>query len=135
MSRRATPSVPTASLADVGFLLLVFFLVATTIRSEHGLPAVRPRAADVPPLVVAPGSLLSVDVRGDGRVALDGVEVPRSRVRDAVAAHAAGGAQRVALRAARATPYHDYIATLDAILLGHRDVGVPPRLAFREPVD
>lgn len=134
-SDRATPTIPTASLADIAFLLLIFFLVATTIGAEMGLPATLPRIGEGPPQTVAIGTLLSVDVRADGRVALNGVEIPTAELRQRVAEHAAAGPeQRVALRAARDTPYLEYIATFDAILLGHRDVDVAPRLTLREPI-
>jgi len=134
-SDRATPTIPTASLADIAFLLLIFFLVATTIGTEMGLPATLPRAGGDTPITVAPGTLLSVDVRADGRVALNGVETPTATLRQLVAEHAASGRdQRVALRTARDTPYTDYIATFDAILLGHRDVNATPRLTLREPI-
>ena len=135
MSDRATPTIPTASLADVGFLLLVFFLVATTMGTETGLPAVLPHVGEAPKRV-AVGTLLSVDVRADGAVALNGEPVAASAVRPLVAAHAASGPeQHVALRAARATPYPDYVAALDAVLLGHRDADATPRLTLREPVE
>ena len=135
MPDRAAPTIPTASLADIGFLLLVFFLVATTIGAEMGLPAGLPGIGEAPRRVAA-GTLLSVDVRADGAVALNGEPVAASAVRQLVATHAAAGPeQHVALRAARATPYADYVAALDAILLGHRDADASPRLTLREPVE
>lgn len=34
---RATPDIPNASMADIAFLLLVFFLVTTTVANDRGL--------------------------------------------------------------------------------------------------
>lgn len=34
---RATPEIPNASMADIAFLLLTFFLVTTTINNDKGL--------------------------------------------------------------------------------------------------
>lgn len=134
-ANRPTPAIPTASLADMAFLLLIFFLVATTIGTEMGLPATLPPHAEGPPKRVAVGTLLSIDVRADGRIALNGAEVSSADLRQRVAEHAAAGPeQHVALRTARATPYPDYIAAFDAILLGHRDVNATPRITLREPV-
>ncbi|MEO0558833.1 MAG: biopolymer transporter ExbD [Bacteroidota bacterium] len=133
-SDRTTPTIPTASLADIAFLLLVFFLVATTIGAEMGLPATLPGIVNHP-ASVAPETLLSVDVRADGRIALNGSETSAEDLRQRVADHAAAGPhQRVALRTARETPYTDYISVFDAILLGHRDVNATPRLTLREPI-
>ncbi len=48
---RATATVPTSSMADIAFLLLIFFLVTTVFDEEKGLPLVLPTAdvVDVPP--------------------------------------------------------------------------------------
>ena len=37
-------NIPTSSMADIAFLLLIFFIVTTIFRIEQGLPIVLPRA-------------------------------------------------------------------------------------------
>jgi len=46
--RRPQPEaeIPTASMADIAFLLIVFFMVSTTLLEEKGLPLVLPEAQD-----------------------------------------------------------------------------------------
>ena len=39
---RSTPEIPNASMADIAFLLLTFFLVTTTIANDRGLSLVLP---------------------------------------------------------------------------------------------
>ncbi len=39
---RNIPEIPTASMADIAFMLLIFFLVATTMDVDSGLPRVLP---------------------------------------------------------------------------------------------
>jgi biopolymer transport protein ExbD len=41
---RKEPSIPTASMGDIVFLLLIFFMVTTVFRKETGLPVELPRA-------------------------------------------------------------------------------------------
>lgn len=41
---RASGEIPTASMADIAFLLLIFFLVTTVFEEERGLPIVLPEA-------------------------------------------------------------------------------------------
>jgi biopolymer transport protein ExbD len=39
---RATPDIPNASMADIAFLLLTFFLVTTTVANDKGLSIILP---------------------------------------------------------------------------------------------
>lgn len=43
---RATPEIPNASMADIAFLLLTFFLVTTTISNDRGLQLLLPPPPD-----------------------------------------------------------------------------------------
>ncbi|MBN98554.1 MAG: biopolymer transporter ExbD [Gemmatimonadetes bacterium] len=44
--RRVPPEIPTASMADIAFLLIVFFLVTTTMYQDKGLSLVLPPVAE-----------------------------------------------------------------------------------------
>ena len=48
---KVTPVINAGSLADVAFLLLIFFLVTTTIQTEAGIPTVLPPWSDHPSIV------------------------------------------------------------------------------------
>lgn len=43
-SRTVDAAIPTASTADIAFLLIIFFMATTIFRMESGLPVVLPRA-------------------------------------------------------------------------------------------
>jgi len=72
----ADASIPTASTADIAFLLLIFFMATTIFRMEQGLPVVLPRAemgVKIPRLQTA-----HIYVDRQGRVSIDDllVQIP-----------------------------------------------------------
>lgn len=72
---RVSGAIPTSSMADIAFLLLVFFLVTTVFEEEKGLPIVLPEktAEDVP---VSQKNVLHLVVRPDGIVEVKRGESP-----------------------------------------------------------
>jgi biopolymer transport protein ExbD len=84
--RRQIQEIPQASLPDLAFLLLVFFITSMDFVVEQGLPLLLPsgRAAAV---TVEPSEVARIQVLPQGRVTLDGKPVVLSelgsRLRDA----------------------------------------------------
>ena len=68
---------------DVVFLLLIFFMVATTFVEESRLFKIRLPKADKPRLL-QPEDVVTVEISEDGRFFLGGREVARLDVLDAV---------------------------------------------------
>ena len=53
MAKRSAPEVNAGSMADIAFLLLIFFLVTTTIETDSGLNRKLPPIEDIvdPPII------------------------------------------------------------------------------------
>lgn len=71
IARRAMPAeIPTASMADVAFLLIIFFLVASFYSVTRGiqfsLPKHEPEA-----LIAEPGTAVLIQVAADGSLVVD----------------------------------------------------------------
>ncbi|MCW5518939.1 biopolymer transporter ExbD [Aureitalea sp. L0-47] len=73
MGRRATPEVNAGSMADIAFLLLIFFLVTTTIEKDKGiarqLPPIEP-PTEAPPLIKEK-NLFIVNVNKDDQLLVE----------------------------------------------------------------
>ncbi|KPJ49049.1 hypothetical protein AMJ40_06345 [candidate division TA06 bacterium DG_26] len=79
--RRPQPEaeIPTASMADIAFLLIVFFMVSTTLLEEKGLPLVLPEAGEQKK--VPSKNIVHVVVGQDGGIKIDGTPFSLNEVR------------------------------------------------------
>ncbi|MEE9578134.1 MAG: biopolymer transporter ExbD [Gemmatimonadota bacterium] len=64
--QRVSDEIPTASMADIAFLLLVFFLTTTVFNEEKGLPIVLPEEKEEQE--VSPKNILFLIIQPDGSV-------------------------------------------------------------------
>lgn len=64
---RVSDEIPTASMADIAFLLLVFFLTTTVFNEEKGLPIVLPEA-DTEEVEVSANNIIFFLIQPDGAV-------------------------------------------------------------------
>ncbi|HEY8483000.1 MAG TPA: biopolymer transporter ExbD [Longimicrobiales bacterium] len=71
---RVSGAIPTASMADIAFLLLIFFLVTTVFDEEKGLPLVLPEQSKEQE--VSQKNVLHIVIRADGIVELKRGESP-----------------------------------------------------------
>ena len=68
-SRRKKPSeINASSMADIVFLLLIFFLVTTTISSDKGLVFVLPEISDAPEDVVKVKGVVNIILNNDNAI-------------------------------------------------------------------
>lgn len=67
--------IPTSSMADIAFLLLIFFLVTTIFDEEKGLPMVLPEQAEQ--VEVSQNNIMHFMIREDGLVDVRRGESPQ----------------------------------------------------------
>ena len=67
---RPSDEIPTSSMADIAFLLIVYFMVTTTFAATRGLDFALPKDDDTPPVVEKEESVL-VEIRQSGDVIVD----------------------------------------------------------------
>ena len=67
---RPSDEIPTSSMADIAFLLIVYFMVTTTFAATRGLDFALPKDDDTPPIVEKEDAVL-IDIQPDGRLIVD----------------------------------------------------------------
>ena len=72
MAKRSIPEVNAGSMADIAFLLLIFFLVTTTIEQDNGVVRkLPPKTEDVEPPQLKQKNIFTVIVNKDGRLLVE----------------------------------------------------------------
>lgn len=85
MGRRATPEINAGSMADIAFLLLIFFLVTTTMDVDTGLTRKLPPPLEVDqpdPPKVKERNIFQVLVNANNDLLVEGEPMPVSQLRD-----------------------------------------------------
>ncbi len=109
-----TPSIDMTPMIDMVFLLLIFFLVATTFQqTEREMQIALPTASASAPISALLRELV-INVDAEGRIIVGGRPVDandlRTMVKEAVAANPE---QKVTVRGDRTTAYANIVAVLD----------------------
>lgn len=109
--------IATSSMADISFLLLLFFLVTTTIDVDTGIGLVLPPPVDDAEQVkVKTENLVRVLVNARGDVLLDDELTSVPQIHEIVKRKIQANEKLiVSVKVDRETPYRIYIATLDQI--------------------
>jgi len=153
---REEPNIPTSSMADIAFLLLIFFLVTTTIDVDTGIGMVLPPKLeeDVKPPPVKERNMLSILVNEQGQVLLEDKPSAVNLVRDEVKRHVlnngvdplyAESSRKaiVSIKTSRQTPYDAYIGVLDEVWMAYfemwdaeaRKLGFADYAAYTDAID
>jgi len=116
--------IPTSSLADIAFLLLIFFLVSTTIHSDKGIGIVLPPQGSSKP--VPRQNICNVHINALGQVLMgeDLIQIPR--IREEAKRRIAENPNLIfSVKTARETLYNVYIEVLDQLkLAGARKISI-----------
>ena len=106
--------IPTSSMADIAFLLLIFFLVTTTIDMDKGLGMVLP--AEGEELEINKKNILNCLINSAGSVLLGGEPVEIRNLSRVVRQKIAENDKLViSVKAHKAANYNDYIRVIDQL--------------------
>ena len=114
--KTALESIPMTPLIDVVFLLLIFFLVATTLSEEERQLSVQlPPASEAQPLTAKPRELV-VNVDAAGQYYVSGEQLTLKRLEEVLAIASASnpGRASVIIRADRRCQWEFVVAVMNA---------------------
>lgn len=113
--QRDDVEIPSSSLADIAFLLLVFFLVCTTIDVDKGLRLVLP-PMDVEDIEINKENITNILINDAGQVLLDNEEVSVRDIERIIREELSENDKLIiSLKTTRGTKYDVYIAVLDQL--------------------
>ncbi len=123
-------NIPTASMADISFLLLLFFLVSTVMDVDTGLGLTLPEIIeDQVEVKVDPSRMAAILVNENGDVLVDGNVIPVFQIKNMLKARISSKNNLpknkkmiISLKTDRKTVYNVYIAALDQIKLAYFEV-------------
>ena len=105
---------PTSSMADIAFLLLIFFLVTTTIDMDKGLGMVLP--AEGEELEINKKNILNCLINSTGNVLLGGEGVEIKNLSKTIRQKIAENDKLViSVKAHKASSYKDYVRVIDQL--------------------
>lgn len=145
--KRAEAEIPTASMADIAFLLLIFFLVTTTIDVDTGILMQLPPPLDETqkPPPIKERNMLAILVNAQGDILVENEVTRLADVRREVVRHVTNNGVNpkysedpdhaiVSLKTDRKTNYDKYIDVLDEVWMGYREIwdGEARKLGFTD---
>ena len=94
MAKRSAPEVNAGSMADIAFLLLIFFLVTTTIETDSGISRKLPpwQPEDVEPPVIKQRNIFTVLVNSNNELLVEDENMELSELQEAAVAFLDNGA-------------------------------------------
>lgn len=129
--KRVSPDIPTSALPDIVFLLLIFFLVTTTIDAEKGLDLVLP-PSDATEQEISKKNLVNLLVNAAGNVLLDGENIEVQEITKIVKDRLQTNPLLVvSVKTDKSTIYDVYIDVLDKLKKAWGDN--PTRISIAEP--
>ena len=82
---KASGEIPSSSLADIAFLLLIFFMVSTTFSSEEPRDVTIPRAQAQEKIPEKRKDIQHIFIERDGSVYINDQRIPMNQISDVIA--------------------------------------------------
>lgn len=124
---RIQSEVNAGSMADIAFLLLIFFLVATTIDTDKGITVLLPQFENTPPTPLPENQVLSILLNHSNDVLIEGQATSMIRLTEAVMEYLMIKLQEeiqpiISLQVHRQSSYDAYIMAYNGIKAAYNEL-------------
>lgn len=123
---REKPSdeIPTSSMADIAFLLIIYFMVTTTFAATRGLDFALPKEEDQPPIVEKEESTL-IEIQADGSYVVDQQPMQLEDILDYLKPKLERNPLKpVIIRPMPQAPYGSMVEVFDELRQGEDKIGI-----------
>ena len=139
---REEPEIPTASMADIAFLLIIYFMVTTVFSSTRGMQFDLPKEDDEIKNTKAEESIY-IQIKPNGLMIVDGRQMERDRLLDYVVPKLRINQRKpVIIHPEPDTPYHYMIEVYDELMSSKaktdfeiKTVVIPTQREIQEYID
>jgi len=112
---KPSDEIPTSSMADIAFLLIIYFMVTTTFAATRGLDFALPKDDDNPPIVEKEDSVL-IDIQPSGQLLVDQKTMTANEIVGYLKPKLENNPKKpVIIKPAPETPYHYMVAVFDVL--------------------
>lgn len=127
------PSLNTTSTADISFMLLVFFLVTSSMDSDKGLrrQLPPPPEAEQQAMDIKQEDVMTVSLNADGSISIEGEKVNAGELQQRITEFASIAPKRrvISLEVSPEATYDDYFHLQQNAVAAYRKLKVEPRIS------
>ena len=125
--RKVNEEIPTASMADIAFLLIIYFMLTATFAATRGLDFAFPEEEDDPPLIEREESTL-IEIMPDRSLMVDGQPMRLDGLLDYIRPFLDADPRRpVIIRPDPAAPYGEMVRVFDHLRRAPELAGIEVR--------
>ncbi len=130
---REQTEINASSMADIAFLLLIFFLVTTTIASDKGVTMMLPPDVPAPPVDIPRRNVLEISINSADKLLVEGEPMEASELPELTRTFLTNNGKDkdlsdnpnkaiVSIKADRGTTYEAYMGVLDGVKYVYYDL-------------
>lgn len=130
---KVSDEIPTSSMADIAFLLIIYFMLTMTFATTRGLDFALPEDDDTPPIIEKEDSVL-IEILPDGQLFVDSKPMGLDEILDYLEPKLEANPKKpVIIRPDGAAPYGYMVEVFDILRQGKDELGLEKEINVSIP--